>query len=110
LEQQRAWLDGLQQQLLAEVAVHDTSKEKWAREEVAAALGLAPVTAGSKLKNAEQNHEMPAANTPATHPNAGNCPTPPELLAATRVPRPCSPHRFRVWAPGRGVVCRCIGG
>jgi hypothetical protein len=54
LEQQRAWLDGLQQQLLAQVAVHDTSKEKWAREEVAAALGLAPVTAGSKLKNAEQ--------------------------------------------------------
>jgi hypothetical protein len=54
LEQQRAWLDGLQQQLLAEVAVHDTSKEKWAKEEVAAALGLAPVTAGSRLKNAEQ--------------------------------------------------------
>jgi hypothetical protein len=54
LEQQRAWLDGLQQQLLAEVAVHDTSREKWAREEVAAALGLAPVTAGSRLKNAEQ--------------------------------------------------------
>jgi hypothetical protein len=54
LEQQRAWLDGVQQQLLAEVAVHDTSKEKWAREEVAAALGLAPVTAGSRLKNAEQ--------------------------------------------------------
>jgi len=54
LEQQRAWLDGMQQQLLAEVAVHDTSTEKWAREEVAAALGLAPVTAGSRLKNAEQ--------------------------------------------------------
>jgi hypothetical protein len=54
LEQQRAWLDGLQQQLLADVAMGDTSKEKWAREEVAAALGLAPVTAGSRLKNAEQ--------------------------------------------------------
>jgi hypothetical protein len=54
VEQHRAWLDGLQQQLLSEVAVHDTSREKWAREEVAAALGLAPVTAGSRLKNAQQ--------------------------------------------------------
>jgi hypothetical protein len=54
LEQQRAWLDGVQQQLLAEVARGDTSRERWAREEVAAALGLAPVTAGSRLKNAEQ--------------------------------------------------------
>jgi hypothetical protein len=54
VEQHRAWLDGLQQQLLAEVARGDTSKDRWVREEVACALGLAPVTAGTRLKNAEQ--------------------------------------------------------
>jgi len=54
VEQHRAWLDGLQQQLLAEVAQSDTSKDRWAKEEVSAALGLAPVTAGTRLKNAEQ--------------------------------------------------------
>jgi hypothetical protein len=31
LERQRAWLDGVQQQLLSEVAVHDTSREKCGR-------------------------------------------------------------------------------
>jgi hypothetical protein len=46
--------DGLQQQLLAEVALGDTGKDRWVKEEVAAALGLAPVTAGTKLRNAEQ--------------------------------------------------------
>jgi len=54
IEQHRAWLDGLQQQVLAEVAIGDASKDKWVKEEVACALGLSPVTAGSKLKNAEQ--------------------------------------------------------
>jgi hypothetical protein len=32
----------------------DSTKDKWIKEEVAAALGIASVTAGSKLKNAEQ--------------------------------------------------------
>jgi hypothetical protein len=54
IEQHRAWLDGLQQQVLAEVAVGDTSEDRWLKEEVACALGLAPQTAGAKLKNAEQ--------------------------------------------------------
>jgi hypothetical protein len=54
IEQHRAWLDGLQQQLLAEVALGDASEDKWITEEVACALGLAPQTAGAKLKNAEQ--------------------------------------------------------
>jgi len=54
LEQHRAWLDGLQQQVLAEVSLGDPSGDKWIREEVACALGLSPVTAGAKLKNAEQ--------------------------------------------------------
>ena len=54
LEQHRAWLDGVQQQLLAAVAAADRSKDRWAREEVAAALGIAAVTAGSKLNNAAQ--------------------------------------------------------
>jgi len=54
IEQHRAWLDGLQQQVLAEVALGDTSEDKWLKEEVACALGLAPQTAGAKLKNAEQ--------------------------------------------------------
>src|SRR5947208_3764636 len=54
LEQHRAWLDGLQQQVLAEVSLGDTCEDKWIKEEVACALGLAPQTAGAKLKNAEQ--------------------------------------------------------
>src|SRR5438477_4168245 len=54
IEQHRAWLDGLQQQVLAEVSLGDPSEDKWIKEEVACALGLAPVTAGAKLKNAEQ--------------------------------------------------------
>jgi hypothetical protein len=54
IEQHRAWLDGLQQQVLAAVSLGDTSKDRWVKEEVSAALGLAPVTAGTKLKNAEQ--------------------------------------------------------
>ena len=54
IEQHRAWLDALQQQVLAEVALGDTSEDTWIKEEVACALGLSPVTAGSKLKNAEQ--------------------------------------------------------
>src|SRR5213080_3268369 len=54
LEQHRAWLDGLQQQVLAEVSLGDTSEDKWIKEEVACALGLAPQTAGARLKNAEQ--------------------------------------------------------
>ena len=54
VERHRAWLDGLQQQLLCEVSVGDTSKDQWIKEEVAAALSLAPQTAAAKLKNAEQ--------------------------------------------------------
>src|SRR6059058_3461020 len=54
LEQHRAWLDGLQQQVLAEVSLGDTSEDKWIKEEVACALRLAPQTAGARLKNAEQ--------------------------------------------------------
>jgi hypothetical protein len=54
IEQHRAWLDGLQQQVLAEVSAGDTGEDGWIKEEVACALGLSPVTAGSKLKNAEQ--------------------------------------------------------
>src|SRR5437870_7533982 len=54
LEQHRAWLDGLQQQVLAEVSLGDPSEDQWIQEEVACALGLSPVTAGAKLKNAEQ--------------------------------------------------------
>jgi len=54
IERHRAWLDGLQQQLLAEVSLGDSSEDKWITEEVACALGLAPQTAGAKLKNAEQ--------------------------------------------------------
>jgi hypothetical protein len=53
LERQRAWLDGVQQQLLAEVAVSDTSKEKWAKEEVSATLGLSLQTARSRMRDAE---------------------------------------------------------
>src|SRR5437016_825361 len=54
LEQHRAWMEGLQQQVLAEVSLGDTSEDKWIKEEVACALGLSPVTAGARLKNAEQ--------------------------------------------------------
>src|SRR2546430_7949012 len=54
IEQHRAWLDGLQQQVLAEVSLGDPSADKWIKEEVACALRLAPQTAGAKLKNAEQ--------------------------------------------------------
>jgi len=54
IEQHRAWLDGLRQQVLAEVSLGDASKDKWVKEEVACALGLAPQTAKAKLKNAEQ--------------------------------------------------------
>jgi hypothetical protein len=54
LEQHRAWLDGLQQQVLAEVSRGDPSADQWIQEEVACALGLSPVTAGTRLKNAEQ--------------------------------------------------------
>src|SRR5207302_10695148 len=54
IEQHRAWLDGLQQQVLAEVSLGDTGEDKWIKEEVGCALGLAPHTAGAKLKNAEQ--------------------------------------------------------
>src|SRR5436309_2836444 len=54
LEQHRAWLDGLQQQVLAEVSLGDPSEDHWIREEVACALVLSPVTAGATLKNAEQ--------------------------------------------------------
>src|SRR5207244_9770783 len=53
-EQHGAWLDGLQQQVLAEVSLGDPSEDKWIKEEVACALGLAPQTAGARLKNAEQ--------------------------------------------------------
>jgi len=54
IERHRTWLDGLQQQLLAEVSAGDPSEDKWIKEEVACALGLSPVTAGARLKNAEQ--------------------------------------------------------
>jgi hypothetical protein len=70
IEQHRAWLDGLRQQVLAEVSAGDTSKDKWVKEEVACALGLAPVTAGAKLNNAEQlctrlpSHARAAAGGP----------------------------------------------
>jgi hypothetical protein len=70
IEQHRAWLDGLRRQVLAEVSAGDTSKDKWVKEEVACALGLAPVTAGAKLKNAEQlctrlpSHARAAAGGP----------------------------------------------
>jgi hypothetical protein len=32
IEQHRAWLDGLQQQVLAEVSLGDTSADKWIKE------------------------------------------------------------------------------
>jgi hypothetical protein len=54
LERQRAWLDGVQQQLLAEVVRHDSGKDQWSREEVSAALGLSLQTAQSRMKDAEQ--------------------------------------------------------
>jgi hypothetical protein len=54
IEQHRAWLDGMQRQVLAEVSAGDSSEDKWVKEEVACALGLAPQAAGAKLKNAEQ--------------------------------------------------------
>ena len=37
IEQHRAWLDGLQQQLLAEVSLGDSSEDKWIKEEVSCA-------------------------------------------------------------------------
>src|SRR6266571_3838075 len=40
IEQHRAWLDGLQQQVLAEVSLGDTGEDHWIKEEVACALGL----------------------------------------------------------------------
>src|SRR3982074_1942988 len=40
LEQHRAWLDGLQQQLLAAVSAADRPKDRWAREEGAPRLGV----------------------------------------------------------------------
>ncbi|MCW2541425.1 MAG: endonuclease [Frankiales bacterium] len=47
-----AWLEGLGQQLLASVAAADTTRDQWAREEIAAVLGLAPVTASGYLARA----------------------------------------------------------
>jgi hypothetical protein len=51
LERQRAWLDGVQQQLLAEVVRHDDPKH-YGREEVSAALGLSLQTTQSRMKDA----------------------------------------------------------
>jgi hypothetical protein len=53
VERQRAWLDGVQQQLLAEVVRRDDPKHH-SREEVSAALGLSLQTAQSRMKDAEQ--------------------------------------------------------
>jgi len=39
IEQHRAWLDGLRQQVLAEVAIGGSSEDRWVKEEVACALG-----------------------------------------------------------------------
>jgi hypothetical protein len=47
-----AWWDGIGQQLLAVVAAADSSDDQWSRDEVAAVLGLAPVTAGAQLAQA----------------------------------------------------------
>jgi hypothetical protein len=47
-----AWWDGIGQQLLAAVAAADRSEDKWVRDEVAAVLALAPVTAGAHLAQA----------------------------------------------------------
>ena len=53
LETHRAWLDGLQQQLLAEIARADTELQ-WAADEVSTALAIAPATAQARLKDAQQ--------------------------------------------------------
>ncbi|MCW2542195.1 MAG: hypothetical protein JWN95_3920, partial [Frankiales bacterium] len=62
LEQHRSWLDGLHQQLLASIAqsaeaaaaeTGGAQKRNWIREEVAAALSLAPMTAATKMRNAQ---------------------------------------------------------
>jgi hypothetical protein len=47
-----AWLEAVGQQLLASVAAADATPDQWAREEVAAVLGLAPVTAAGSLARA----------------------------------------------------------
>jgi hypothetical protein len=54
LERQRAWLDGVQQQLLAEVVRRDDDPKQYRREEVSAALGLSLQTARSRMRDAEQ--------------------------------------------------------
>jgi hypothetical protein len=53
VERQRAWLDGVQRQLLAEVVRRDDPKH-YSREEVSAALGPSLQTAQSRMKDAEQ--------------------------------------------------------
>ncbi len=61
IEKQRAWLDSLQQQLLALISVRDSSAEHWCVEEIGAALRLSGQVARAKLKNAEQLcHRLPA--------------------------------------------------
>lgn len=54
IERQRAWLDSLQQRLLASISNRDSSDEHWCVEEVGAALRLSGQVAQAKLKNAEQ--------------------------------------------------------
>jgi hypothetical protein len=60
LEQQRAWLDGVQQQLLAEVAVHDTN-EKGARR------GRSSAGSGSGDRGVEGEERRTALHAAARH-------------------------------------------
>jgi hypothetical protein len=53
LERRRCWLDALQQQLLASVSAHDESEQKWSREELGAALRIAPLVAAGRIATAE---------------------------------------------------------
>jgi hypothetical protein len=53
LEAHRAWMDSVGVRLLAAIAAGDGSVDGWVREEVAAALRVAPVTAGARLAAAQ---------------------------------------------------------
>jgi hypothetical protein len=54
IERHRAWLDAVQQEVLAAVSRGNGTRQQWSTELVSVLLGIASQTARSKVKNAKQ--------------------------------------------------------
>ena len=63
LERSGSWLDAARQEGLAAVSRGNATRDRWSTESVSVLLGIAPQTAQTKLKNAQQLVDrLPAAH------------------------------------------------